>query len=269
MHFQQINGLQYLTFDLLTEAGVRHGIFTRHGGVSQSPWASLNVGSTVGDDPQHVKRNKELTLEAMELPGHSVFDVWQVHGSEVVCAHAPRPFDQVHARADAILTDQAGVTLMMRFADCVPILLTDPVRRVVGIVHAGWQGTVRRVIQAAIHVMAEQYSSRPQNVRAVLGPSIGPDHYVVGREVIEQVRSEFGADAQEFLRPTPDESSSERAYLNLWRANQFLLEQVGVLNVQLAQICTACHVQDWYSHRQERGLTGRFGALVALNNHHQ
>lgn len=269
MHFQQIDGLRYLTFDLLTEAGVRNAIFTRHGGVSHSPWAALNLGGTVGDDPRHVRRNRELTLQAMGLSNQSVFDVWQVHGSDVICAHAPRPDDQAHAGADAILTNQPDVSLMMRFADCVPILLADPVRHVAGIVHAGWQGTVNRVVQKAIHAMTAHYGSHTRDVRAVIGPSIGPDHYVVGQDVIKQVHAGFGADSEALIKPIPDKSVNGKAYLDLWRANQLLLEQVGVQRILLAEICTACHVQDWYSHRQEQGKTGRFGAVVTLDGYHQ
>jgi YfiH family protein len=268
MHFQQIDGLKYLTFDLLTDAGVRNAVFTRHGGVSQSPWAALNVGSTVGDDPQHVMRNKELTLQALHLPEQNIYDVWQVHGNDVVCAHAPRPSDQAHAKADAILTNQPGVSLMMRFADCVPVLLADPVRHVAGIVHAGWQGTVKRVVQTAVQVMTSQYGSRPRDVRAVIGPSIGPDHYVIGEDVIEHIKAGFGTDTQELLKLIPGKFSNGRANFDLWRANQLLLERAGVQHIQTAAICTACHVQDWYSHRQEQGKTGRFGVLVTLNSHH-
>jgi hypothetical protein len=167
------------------------------------------------------------------------------------------------------LTDQPGVSLMMRFADCVPILLADPVRHIAGIVHAGWQGTVRRVIQAAVHAMERQYGSQTSDVRAVIGPSIGPDHYLVGKDVIEQVQAGFGADSQQLLKPIPGELFTGKAYLDLWRANQLLLEELGVQHIQLAEICTACHVQDWYSHRQEQGKTGRFGVLVTLINTHQ
>jgi YfiH family protein len=264
MHFQQIEALRYLTFDLLAEAGVRSAVFTRHGGVSQPPWAALNVGGTVGDDPQHVRRNKGLILQALELPEQSIYDVWQVHGTEVVCTDAPRPQDGMHSRADAILTNRPGVTLMMRFADCVPVLLADPVQRVAGIVHAGWQGTVNRVVQATIHTMTAHYGSYAPDLRAVIGPSIGPDHYVVGQDVIDQVKDSFGADAPGLLRPRNGELPNGKAYLDLWRANQIALEQAGVEHIQVSGICTACHVQDWYSHRHEQGKTGRFGVVVTL-----
>lgn len=268
MLFQQTDGLRFLTFDLLTEAGVRNAAFTRHGGVSESPWAALNVGGTVGDDPKHVQRNKELTLQALNLPADSVYDVWQVHGSDVVSTERPRLIDQAHLKADAILTSTPGVSLMMRFADCVPVLLADPLRRVAGLVHAGWQGTVKRTVQAAVHRMVSQYGCKAHDLRAVIGPSIGPDHYVVGSDVIDQVMESFGVDAARVLEPVDEGLPGSRARLNLWLANQLALEQAGVTQVQIAGICTACHVQDWYSHRQERGRTGRFGVIISLESDH-
>lgn len=147
----------------------------------------------------------------------------------------------------------------MRFADCVPILLHDPLKHVVGIAHAGWLGTVRDVAKATVETMRERYDSRPADVIACIGPSIGPDHYEVGQDVIAQVEQTFGADASLML---PRHGS--RTHFDLWKANQYLLERAGVHQIELAGICTACHTDDWFSHRAEKGKTGRFGALISL-----
>jgi hypothetical protein len=254
--------VEYLTFESLDEAGVLHGVFTRRGGVSPPPWDSLNLGGMLGDDSQRVTQNQQRMLAGIGLAQDSVYDAWQVHGNAVAHARCPRPLDEPHQKADAIISDTAGLTLLMRFADCVPILLYDPRRKAAGLVHAGWQGTVHRTVCAAVAAMQAAFDSRPADLLAAIGPSIGPDHYEVGGEVIAAMQQTFGERSDELLRPA---SESGKAFLDLWRANRILLEQAGVRQVETAGICTACHTQDWYSHRREAGKTGRFGALIALS----
>lgn len=258
MAFHQPESIRYYQFDLFDGLPVTQAIFTRRGGVSPAPWESLNMGATVGDHDLRVSENRRRALAEMGKSPNSIYDVWQVHSSEVVCAQAPRG-DAAHVRADAIFTDRPEVTLMMRFADCVPILLADPSRRVVGLVHAGWVGTVNFVVRAAVETMIEHYGSTPAEIYAGIGPSIGAHHYPVGPEVVEQVQASFGAQAESLL-PT----SGEAVQFDLWAANRLILEQAGVTKIETAEICTACHLEDWFSHRGEAGKTGRFGAIIAL-----
>ena len=172
MPFHQSGSMRYYTFAGFDSTALTHAIFTRQGGVSPPPWDSLNVASTVGDDRQRVEHNRVRAFQAVGRDPDSLYDVWQVHSAEVVCADAPRQVDQDHRQADAILTDNPEVTLFMRFADCVPILLHDPVQQVVGLVHAGWQGTVRGVVSSAVTAMQERYHSTPADIRAGIGPSL-------------------------------------------------------------------------------------------------
>lgn len=261
MPFDEVNTVRYYTFDNLNALNLPHAIFTRHGGVSAAPWHTLNVGSTVGDDPQHVVENRRRSFAALYRDPNSLFDVWQVHGADVVFAEAPRPSEEAHERADIILTDNPAITLYMRFADCVPILLYDPHKQVIGIVHAGWQGTVLKAAQAAVQAMTVRYGARPADVVAAIGPSIGPERYEVGAEVIQRVQAAFGDSAESLLAPA---SSSHKALLNLWAANRLVLQDSGVQSIEIAEICTATNTQDWFSHRAEKGKTGRFGALIGL-----
>ena len=184
MPFYDQGFLRYYAFNTLLDARVTHALYTRRGGVSHKPWASLNVGGTVGDNPTHVRINRKRAFNMMRRVPESLYDVWQVHGANVICAEAPRPQHAPHLQADAILTDKADVTLFMRFADCVPILLYDPHRCIVGIVHAGWLGTVKRTVAATIEVMKDRYGSSPADVLAGIGPSICQRHYEVGQDVI-------------------------------------------------------------------------------------
>ena len=259
MPFHQPDTVRYYTFDLLDDAGLTHAVMTRVGGVSPAPWSTLNLGGTVGDDPQRVKQNRLRSIRAVGRAAESVYDSWLVHGSDVACASSPRTPDQIPLKADVILTDRPDVTLFMRFADCVPILLYDPRRRVVGLVHAGWQGTVRFTALAAVQAMQSEYGSQPANILAGIGPSIGVDHYEIGEDVAVQVRQTFGQDASALL-PTVNGGT----FFDLWAANRLILESASVTMIEVSGLCTACHVDDWYSHRAEKGRTGRFGALINL-----
>ena len=257
MPFTWNTGLRFYQFNSLQ---VRHAVFTRHGGVSPKPWNSLNLGGTVGDEIERVRRNRLLCFETMDCKPDSIFDVWQVHSADAVCADVPRKFDEPYQKADIILTDKPAVTLFMRFADCVPILVHDSVKGVIGVSHAGWLGTVRDVAGVTVDTMRERYGSNPSDVIACIGPSIGPDHYEVGDDVITQVRQTFGGDASLMLP-----LHGGKTHFNLWKANQYLLERAGVSKIEIAGICTACHTDDWFSHRAEKGKTGRFGALISLS----
>jgi YfiH family protein len=258
MPFSENNGLRYYTFDLFPRY-VLHGVFTRRGGVSPAPWDSLNVGATVGDEQVRVLENRARSFATLGRQMGSLFDVWQVHSADAVFAEAPRPPEQDHYKADIILTDKPDVTLYMRFADCVPILLHDPQKGVVGIAHAGWLGTVRQAAAAAVHAMRERYGSKPGDIQAAIGPSIGVDHYEVGADVLARVQEAFRANTSGLV-----EMHGGRTHLDLWAANRLQLEGAGVTEIEVAGICTACHLDDWYSHRAEKGKTGRFGALISL-----
>jgi hypothetical protein len=256
MPFQQSDSVRYFQFDHIQ---ARHAIFTRRGGLSPQPWNSLNVGGTVGDELTRVRANRNLTLQALGCDPSTVFDVWQVHSADVICATAPRPDTESVRQADIILTDKPELTLYMRFADCVPILVHDPRRGVVGLAHAGWMGTLRDVASKTIHTMHKQYGSKPADIVAGIGPSIGPDHYEIGADVILQVMQKFGDGSEQLLR-----SNNGKIHFDLWKTNKMLLEQAGVGHIQVSEICTACNTQDWFSHRAEKGRTGRFGALISL-----
>jgi YfiH family protein len=238
-----------------------HGIFTRLGGVSRAPWASLNVGGTVGDDLADVKANLQRIYAALRLEGERACTVWQVHSADVIVVNQRAPGRQWLARADGMVTNQPDTPLTMRFADCTPVLFFDPVRRVIGLAHAGWRGTVKQVVVSTLRAMQDAYGTDPADVQAAIGPSIGPERYQVGPEVVAAVVESFGA-ADGLIRRGQDGS----AYLDLWAANRLALERAGVHQIEIAGICTASNVAEFFSHRAEGGKTGRFGAVIALRS---
>jgi len=259
MAFHHSGKIKYYTFDSQFESSLKHAFFTRQGGVSPIPWDSLNVGGYIGDDLENTYINRVRSFEALNRDPNSVYDVWQVHSSDVICTNGPRPKHVTHKQADAILTDNPKVTLFMRFADCVPIMFFDPVKKVIGIAHAGWRGTVNQIATATVEKMVSEYGCHREEIQAGIGPSIGPDHYEVGVDVIEKVIGKFGKDASRLLQ-----THNGSTHLDLWKANHILLKSAGINKIEVSGICTACHLNDWFSHRAEHGKTGRFGALIAL-----
>ncbi len=257
MPFHQNDSLRYYSFDIF-DSSVTQAVFTRRGGVSPTPWAALNMGALVGDDATNVVRNREMAFRALGRAPESLYDVWQVHSADIVRADAP--LRQPHLKADGILTDNPDVTLFMRFADCVPIVLHDPTRGVVGLVHAGWQGTVSGVVRAAVEKMQAWYASSPKDICAAIGPSIGAHHYEIGPDVIASVKQTFGVESESVLL-----QQGGAVQFDLWQANRLLLEQSGIVQIEISGLCTACDTHNWYSHRAEKGRTGRFGALIGLN----
>lgn len=239
---------------------LKHGIFTRHGGVSAAPWASLNLGGNVGDDPAAVRHNHERMYAALEVDGSRACTVWQVHSGDTVLANGPVRGRRWLALADGIITDRPDTPLAMRFADCTPLLFFDPVRGVIGIAHAGWRGTVQGIGANTVRAMAQAFGCKPANIQAGIGPSIGPRRYQVGEEVVAAVQTYFGTTGG-LIRRDPADGS---AYLDLWEANRRDLQRAGVEQIEVAGICTAERTDEFFSHRAEKGRTGRFGAVLSL-----
>lgn len=262
MPYKERESIYFYTFENLNAAKVKHAVFTRHNGVSPPPWQSLNFGSLVGDDPVRVAENYRRAFNALECQLDSLYDAWQVHEANVAFVEKPRS-GAPHQKADILLTDRPDITLFMRFADCVPILLFDPSKHVIGLAHAGWLGTVLGVAGVAVQAMVEHYGSNPAHIIAALGPSIGPDAYEVGPEVVARVQDTFGSSTDNIKRII--NNRYESSYLDLWTANKITLEQSGIQDIEVSGICTAANINDWYSHRREHGKTGRFGVLLALS----
>jgi YfiH family protein len=261
MPFIERNGLKYYQFDIFQGKAINHAVFTRRGGVSDAPWNSLNIGGSLGDERDNIIQNRELMFDAIERPVESLFDVWQVHGSRVIRADEPRNLNSEQQKADAIITNNPNITLLMRFADCTPILLYDPEKNAVGLVHAGWKGTVKKVVISAVKSMQREFGTIPSDIIAGIGPSIGPDHYEIGLDVFLAVQEAYPDCYNSILI-----KKNGGIFFNLWEANRLNLVQAGVRKLQNSGICTMCRNEDWFSHRGENGKTGRFGAMISLDN---
>jgi polyphenol oxidase len=257
---------QLVFYQFESLAGLNHGIFTRQGGTSPAPYGPLNVGGTVGDDVAHVHHNHRLMYDALDVPADRACTVWQVHGADTVVVDGPVAGRRWIALADGMVTDRPGTPLVMRYADCTPILFYDPTRQVLGMAHAGWRGTVTGAGVSVVETMKALYACNPADIIAGIGPSIGPDRYQVGEEVVAAVMQHFGTLAGDMpdgplIKRDPADGT---AYFNLWAANRLALHRAGLDQVEVAGLCTASNTHDWHSHRAEKGSTGRFGMVASL-----
>lgn len=259
MQKHEQDGLCWYSFDLFDPTLVDHAIFTRKGGHSVGPYASFNLGGTNGDDPAAVLANHQSLFKVFGHSLNSRFDVWQVHGDSIRFTDMPRPLEQKHQPADGIFTNKTDVSLIMRFADCVPLLFHDPVKGAVGIVHAGWQGTLLKIGEKAVKEACAYYGSQASDWRVGIAPSICGQCYEVGEEVKTKFLKAFGEPAEDFFA-----LRAGGLYLDLWKANEYTLRQAGVEHIEQSRLCTAEHLDEWYSYRKEKGVTGRFAVVIAL-----
>ncbi len=236
---------------------VPHGFPTRSGGVSQGPYASLNAGLNTGDDRTHVEQNLRLVAEAATVAAANLFTVSQVHGDavlEVGEVPAAAGLRAPVGEADALWTGREGRAVGVKTADCVPILLCDPVGLRVAAVHAGWRGTYSRIVEKAVEALTAA-GSRPGDLRAAVGPSIQSCCYEVGPDLAERFEEAFGPGVV---------VAGERPRLSLQLAVRQSLERVGLEpgQIELLPQCTHCDAR-FYSHRRDRGVTGRHLSFIA------
>jgi len=278
-----------------------HASFTRLGGYSKTPSWGLNVAYSSGDDFDNVIRNRMLALKALQIQTYPCATLWMVHGAEIATLevdtwddwhtdwyHRSYQIDQheliwtikPRRKADALITRQSGVVLAMSSADCVPLMFYDPVESIIGIAHAGWRGTARGIAAVTIDVMGEQFGSQPNNIRAGIGPSIGPccyevteelQRYFMGQQEFDPIPTDvkylklIRESAVFVLKRLPDRDSLR---LDLWETNRNQLLMAGVLpgHIELSEICTSCEKTRFFSHRGEHGNAGRFPTILALRN---
>jgi YfiH family protein len=255
--YQRVDYGALRTYQFPALADITQAVFSRWGGVSPSPWHSLNLGHTAGDAPENIRQNFAFACQAIGVEVGQAVACHLVHGNDVLLAESGHA-GQVLGKADAIITQSAALTLTMRYADCVPLLFYDQETQSIGLAHAGWRGTLQNVMGAVVAAMVNQFGSRPQAITVAVGPSIGPCCYQVGPEVFEAAQSAL-VDSTACFR-----QNDEGLCFDLWQANAAQAAQAGLEKVVVSQICTACHTDEFFSHRAERGRTGRFGVFLSL-----
>ena len=237
MRADERDGLRVHRFETVPADRVDALVTTKHGG--------LDLSSSLRE--QHAPR----LLRAYGLPEGAVW-CRQVHSDVVAAVDAPQVVDG----ADALITDTVNLPLAVIMADCVPVLVYDPAHHALGLAHAGWQGTVARIASATVRAMAERFGTDPARLIAAIGPSIGPDEYEVGPDVVERARAAYGDAA-------PIRRLDGRTFFDLWAANAHDLRSAGVGAIEVAGLSTAQHLDEFYSWRVARD-TGRFATVAML-----
>jgi YfiH family protein len=260
MRSHESDGLVFHTFESFEAfPELVQAITTRHGGVSMGPFSSLNISTGRGDDPDAVEENLRRVCRVLGLNREDLVSPNQRHTASVRKVGASDR-GRIQVGYDALITDQTGVPLLLRYADCVPVLIYDPANRAMALVHSGWRGTTLGAARAAVESMVREFGSRPADMVAAIGPSIGPCCYEVGGEVIEAIQKAFSpADS---LLPR---KGAGRRHLDLWSANWRWLSECGIRRIEVSEVCTACNTHDFYSHRAENGKTGHFAAVMSLS----
>lgn len=253
------NGVVFYSSPLLESIAVRHAFSTRIGGVSGGVFSSLNLGNPSGsvlDSADNIAENYRRLLEAAGCAGKMLRKVFQVHGADVLwmdsdseCAQAPA--------ADAIACDDARCVACVRVADCVPVLLATGDGRIVAAVHAGWRGVVAGLVPAALRALRQRAGERSK-IFAAIGPSIGPAHFEVGLEVIDEFRRVFGPAAPAQIR------CGGKAHIDLRAGIAMQLSDCGVEgnHIDSTDRCTFADGDEFFSHRREGGVTGRMAAII-------
>lgn len=256
MEYIQSGEKSFLKFNNLSEAGVFHFTSTRGG------WGKDGNARFTGDHPDEYQTfRKELASSFKFDQQHFIFPR-QVHGNHIEIIDGSSETSTI-PETDALITNQPNICICVQTADCVPILIYDPVQKVAGAVHSGWRGTVNKLVSKTIHKMEISFDSLPEDLLIGIGPSIHLHAYEVGKEVINPVREKF-ANYKQLLKPSPKEG---KAYFDLWEANRTLLLNTGVQpeNIEIMGFCSYSHEPLFYSARRDGARTGRMVSGIMLS----
>lgn len=272
----------YIKFPLLSDIPfLMHGFSTRLGGISKGIFSSLNLGSDSSpfiDDPDNIRQNFERIAKSIGVDPQSIVLSKQVHKTTIRLVdekdrgkglYRPRDYEEV----DGLITNQPNITLVTKYADCVPLFFVDPVKKAIGLSHSGWRGTVSKIGQITVKEMEKHFGSNPKDILAVIGPSICKDCYEVGEEVAMRFMEAFPLPAdlpsgQNLPKDIPviEKNASGRYQCNLWEANRRVLLQAGLNleHIHISGVCTSCHSELLFSHRKTQGKRGSLAAFLAI-----
>jgi YfiH family protein len=265
MEFIRKANIHYLEPELLKSAGVSvQGFTTRHEGVSRAPYNSLNLGLNTFDSPHSVQGNRSLLARSFGAKAEKFVMVNQCHGCDILVIDEPNP-DYAHFQkieCDGIITNQPRVMIAVGVADCVPLILLDPVKRVAAVLHAGWKGSAANIAAKGVNSLVKFFGSDRSRILAAIGPAIGPCCYEVDKKVCDAFSSS-GVDWSE----VSSESGAGKWRLDLGRANQLQLLDAGLLpgNIDTTDKCVSCDHDRFFSYRRDGGETGRQAGFIMLN----
>lgn len=262
--------LPLLKYPLLEQTGiVEHCFTTRIGGVSKGIYESLNLSFTRGDEDAAVRENFRRLAGAMKTDVSKFVFTDQTHTTNVCRVTAEDAGKGIvkerdYTDIDGLITNEPGLVLSTFYADCVPLYFVDPVHRAIGMSHSGWKGTVGKMGAATITAMKREFGTEAKDLVCAIGPSICQDCYEVSEDVADAFKEAFPGHADEILL----DKKNGKYQLDLWRANEIVLTEAGVLkeNIAVTNICTCCNPDLLFSHRASHGKRGNLGAFIYLRN---
>lgn len=265
----RLGEIEYLTFPLLSETGlVNHLFTTRMGGVSKDIYTSMNLSYSRGDDKGAVDENYNRIAAVFHSSPNQIVCSDQTHTTNVRlvtgndCGKGVTK-QKDYTDIDGLITDEPGIILATFYADCVPLFFIDTEHKAIGLSHSGWRGTVSRMGACTLRAMKEAFGTKPEAVKAAIGPSICQDCYEVSEDVAVQFKELFANCSKEILMPGKEKVKYQ---LNLWEANRRILIQEGILpeNLSVTDICTCCNPHYLFSHRASNGKRGNLAAMMEL-----
>ena len=272
MHFTSPEATTFRRFEKLSGfEHLLHFVSTRQGGISTGSFESLNIGFHVGDDNFRVLKNRRILADEVGVDLDKFTFANQCHSSNVAIVDSSgrgkgaMEQDTALANTDGMVTNVPNICLSIQVADCVPILLYDPVREVIASLHAGWKGTLRKIVPETVGKMVQHYGTKAENVFAALGPSNGPCCYEVGNDVVREARIALGS-IHVIIRPS---KTPGKFIFDQWAANLRQLIDAGVKEVHIENsgICCQCNNDQFYSSRAGQGHTGRYMAGIMIKKH--
>ncbi len=292
-----IDEVPHLSFPVLSNFSfLRHGFSTKLGGVSTDIFASMNLGSETSplqDNPASIEENYRRIAKSIGFDVNSVVVSFQVHKTNILAVDekdcgkglfVPRDFDEI----DGLITNRPNVTLVTKYADCVPLYFVDPIKKAIGLSHAGWRGTVGKIGAVTVDEMKKHYGCKPSDLVAVVGPSIGKECYEIGEETANEFKKVFSEEQlNNILFPldiyttgtlSKSNLTSQNCFDNnlsagngkylcdLWAANRAVLLDAGLLeeNIHISGVCTSCHCELLFSHRKTQGKRGSLAAFLSM-----
>lgn len=246
-------------------SGLVHFVTSRKGGASKPPYDTLNLGLHTADNKDHVFTNRMLLANATGISAEKFLYAKQIHSGDALIIDRTAIENGIlkeNPSTDAMITSEPGICLMVMVADCVPILLFDPVLKISAVIHAGWRGTVQLIASNTVQKMIEYFGCDPADIIAGIGPSSGPCCYEVGEEVVQSVEANFGNTEGYLIK----KENTSKPHFDLWYANRKQLIDSGLNpeNIETAEICTQCNSQVFFSSRASGGITGRFAAGIYM-----
>lgn len=266
--WKEKNGIKYITVPSWEERGVNIAFSARYGGYSSNPFATLNLGLHVKDDPELVMKNRQKLMGIFNSEIDSMVCCQQVHGNRVVKVdrqdrgYGSCSLDTCLAGSDGMVTAATGIYLTTFYADCIPIFLFDPVKKCIGLAHSGWKGTMGRIGVKAVMAMQQNFGSCPDNIEIFIGPGIGPCCFEIQPDLVAKVKRKF-KEFHDIIK------KAGNAYT--WDLPGTIEQMLGAGGVKMENIincrlCTVCHHDIFYSYRKEQGMTGRMGAVIGLRD---